>query len=138
MDIPDKDPVTPGSEDTRPNRRELLRKTLTLGTVGYVAPMIVGSVTTVSAQAISGAVVCPQAEPDCATFSCSGGCACVNTVENATVCVVPSCVAACTTTADCPAGTVCFTLGCCGPSTFCVPLIPPGGSCATLTGPWEN
>ena len=68
--------------------------------------------------------------PDtCATFTCPGGCACVPTTEGTTVCIVPTCVAPCTTTADCPPGTVCFTLGCCGPATYCVPIAPAGTSC---------
>lgn len=60
----------------------------------------------------------------CATASCNGGSgACVMTTENRLACIVRTCVAPCTTTADCPPTTVCFTLGCCGPATFCVPLI---------------
>jgi hypothetical protein len=124
-----------------PSRREILRKSLSLGAVGYVAPMIVGSVTSVSAQSLSGSAFCPTADT-CSTFSCPGGCACVPTVEGPTVCIVPTCVAPCTTTADCPSGSVCFTLGCCGPATYCVPIATSGTTCLTgaptlgPSGPW--
>lgn len=136
MEKSPKDDVTRNS-GSGSNRRELLKKTLALGTAGYVAPMIVGSVTTVSAQVISGALVCQQVEPDCATFSCVGGCACVTTTEAATICVEPTCVSACTTTADCPSGSVCFTLGCCGPATFCVPLCT-GAAPDQRAAPWAH
>lgn len=120
---------------TSQTRRDLLKKTLALGAAAYVAPKIVGQITTVSAQQISG-TVCPQADT-CQTFSCSGGeCACVPTVNGPTVCVSPSCVSACNTTADCPAGSVCFTLNCCGPATFCVPLCSPTASKPQV--PWQH
>lgn len=82
-----------------------------------------------SAAAVSGST-CAVADT-CQTFTCAGGCACVTTTEGTKVCIVPTCVAPCTTTADCPPGTVCFTLGCCGPATFCVPIAAPGTNCVT-------
>ena len=121
---------------TNRSRRDLLKKTLAAGTATYVAPKIIGQVTTVHAQGISGDV-CPTADT-CATFSCPGGCACVPTVNGPTVCIIPTCVAACTTTADCPPGSVCFTLGCCGPATYCVPLATDSDSCVTDGAPWQH
>lgn len=125
----------PVRESVAPSRRDLLRKTLALGTAGYVAPMIVGSVTSVSAQTLSGSAFCSPADT-CSTFTCPGGCACVPTTESQTICIQPSCVSACTTSADCPSGSVCFTLDCCGPATYCVPIAPSGTICggAGLTG----
>jgi hypothetical protein len=122
----------------RLDRRDLLKKTLALGTAGYVAPMIVGSVTTVSAQAPSGGV-CLQND-SCATFSCGGGaCACVPTTSGATVCVTPDCTAntVCTSNASCATGFVCFTLGCCGQGNFCVPLCNAGNTAARPTS-WRH
>lgn len=101
------------------------RKLLAAGAV--VVPAVL-SMTAPPAHAQVSAVGCSP--PDtCATFTCPGGCACVPTTEGTTVCIVPTCVAPCTTTADCPPGTVCFTLGCCGPATYCVPIAPAGTSC---------
>ena len=43
---------------------------------------------------------------------------------------------------DCPPGTVCFTLGCRGPSTFGVPIAPTGTNCSNKppggAGPWQH
>jgi hypothetical protein len=125
---------------TSQSRRDLLKKTLAVGAAAYVAPKLVGQVTTVHAQQLSG-TVCPQIEPDCATFSCfQGECACVPTVGGPTVCVIPSCLSACATTADCPAGSVCFTtLDCCGAGTWCVPLcFAPAGSSGAHKDPWKH
>jgi hypothetical protein len=111
------------------SRRQALRRLgIAAGTGAVVLPAI-SSILAPPAHAQVSAVACGSPEPDCATFSCPGGCACVPTTEGATVCVVPSCVSACTTSADCPPGSVCFTLGCCGPATFCVPIAPAGTSC---------
>ncbi len=117
------------------SRRDMLGR---LGVGGALLVPAVLSVVAPPAQAQVSAQGC--APPDsCATFTCAGGCACVPTVEGATVCIVPTCVAPCTTTADCPPGTVCFTLGCCGPATFCVPLAPVGTNCGTATErPWAG
>ncbi len=113
------------------------RRLLQMGAGALLLPAI-SSIVAPTAHAGGSAVGCSP--PDsCATFTCPGGCACVPTTEGATVCIVPTCVAPCTTTADCPPGTVCFTLGCCGPATFCVPIAPVGTNCATLSGrPWQR
>ncbi|MBK9240232.1 MAG: hypothetical protein IPL75_08155 [Acidobacteria bacterium] len=106
---------------TSQSRRDLLKKTLAIGTAAYVAPKLVGQVTTVHAQTLSGNI-CTQLD-SCESFSCGqGSCACVTVVNGPSVCVSPSCGAACATTSDCPSGWVCFTRGCCGDGTFCVPL----------------
>lgn len=108
------------------SRRSMLGR---LGAGAVLLPAIT-SIIAPPAHAQVSAVGCPT--PDtCQTFSCPGGCACVPTTEGATVCIVPTCVSPCTTTADCPPGTVCFTLGCCGPATFCVPIAPAGSTCLT-------
>jgi hypothetical protein len=109
------------------SRRSLLRRMGAAAAAVTVMPAI-SSVIAPPAYAQASAAGCPT--PDtCQTFSCAGGCACVPTTEGTTVCIVPTCVAPCTTTADCPPGTVCFTLGCCGPATYCVPIAPPGTNC---------
>lgn len=126
---------------TSQSRRDLLKKTLAVGTAAYVAPMIVGQTTTVHAQAISGNI-CTQVDT-CQTFGCSGGdCACVPTVGGPTVCVSPTCGGvACTTTAQCGFGAVCFTLGCCGQGNFCVPLcdaVSGAARSANRQNPWKR
>ena len=50
--------------ESKLSRRELIKRGLALGTVGYVAPMIVGSATKVSAQGVSG-LGCQEALPVC-------------------------------------------------------------------------
>jgi hypothetical protein len=114
------------------SRRQWLGR---VGVAAGVSAMLVPTVSSIVApHAYAQASPVGCSPPDsCATFTCAGGCACVPTTEGTTVCAVPSCVAACTTTADCPPGTVCFTLGCCGPATFCVPIAPAGTTCATQT-----
>ena len=110
------------------SRRSLLRQ---LGAAAGAATVLVPAISTVVAPPayaqVSGSTC--SAPDTCATFTCAGGCACVPTTEGALVCIVPTCVAPCTTTADCPPGTVCFTLGCCGPATYCVPIAAPGTNC---------
>ncbi|HET8798315.1 MAG TPA: PqqD family protein, partial [Thermoanaerobaculia bacterium] len=112
----------PVSEGT--SRRSLLRG---MGAAAVLLPVISTVIAPPAYAQVSG-VACSPADT-CATFTCANGCACVPTTEGNTVCIVPTCVSACTTTADCPPGTVCFTLGCCGPATFCVPLAPAGTDC---------
>src|SRR5262245_13154446 len=120
---------------TQIDRRSLIKKALSIGTIGYVAPMVLGSTTSVSAQAVSG-TFCP-ANDTCFTFSCGGGfCACVPTIEGGRACVTPSCTGiTCTSSAHCAAGQVCFTLGCCSSGNFCVPLCGLGGGGSTNTEP---
>jgi hypothetical protein len=113
------------------SRRSMLRRMGVAAGGGAVLLPVISSIVAPPVHAQASAVGCPT--PDtCQTFSCPGGCACVPTTEGSTVCIVPTCVAPCTTTADCPPGTVCFTLGCCGPATFCVPIAPAGTSCVTV------
>ena len=108
------------------SRRSLLRQ---MGAAAVLVPAIATVVAPPAYAQVSGSTC---STPDtCATFTCAGGFACVPTTEGALVCIVPTCVAPCTTTADCPPGTVCFTLGCCGPATYCVPIAPPGTNCQT-------
>jgi len=125
----------PASRDV--SRRQALRRLGVAAGGGAVLLPAISSIVAPPVHAQVSAAACPTAEPDCATFSCPGGCACVPTTEGATVCIVPSCVAACTTSADCPAGSVCFTLGCCGPATFCVPIAPAGTSCTGPRARWQ-
>ncbi len=116
-----------------PNAASLSRRSLLhrMGAAAGAATVLIPVISTVVAPPayaqVSGSSC--STRDTCQTFSCAGGCACVPTTEGTTVCIVPTCVAPCTTTADCPPGTVCFTLGCCGPATFCVPLAPAGTNC---------
>jgi Coenzyme PQQ synthesis protein D (PqqD) len=120
------------------SRRSALRQMAAAAGGGAVLLPAITSIVAPPAHAQVSAVGCSP--PDtCQTFTCQGGCACVPTTEGSTVCIVPTCVAPCTTTADCPPGTVCFTLGCCGPATFCVPIAPTGTNCGTAAErPWQG
>lgn len=122
-----------------PASRDISRRSM-LGRLGAGAVLLpaISSIVAPPVHAQASGVGCPT--PDtCATFSCAGGCACVPTTEGATVCIVPTCVAPCTTSADCPPGTVCFTLGCCGPATYCVPIAPAGTNCLNAReNPWQG
>jgi hypothetical protein len=123
----------------RVSRRQVLRRLGIAAGGGAVVLPAISSILAPPAHAQVSAVACGPPD-NCQTFTCPGGCACVPTTEGAVVCIVPSCVAPCTTTADCPPGTVCFTLGCCGPATFCVPIAPVGTNCQIglpVTGPWR-
>jgi hypothetical protein len=68
------------------NRRDLIKKGLALGSVGYVAPMILGSAVPASAQPVSGSG-CSSATTDCNDFVGCGQnadldpCACAPTIE---------------------------------------------------------
>ena len=76
----------PGGVD----RRSLIKKALTAGGVGYVAPLILGTATPASAQVISAAC----SGPSCDEPSTCGGelpCFCVNIVGGTTACVAPEC-----------------------------------------------
>ena len=123
----------PSSSDV--SRRHALRRLGIAAGGGAVLLPAISSILAPPVHAQVSAIACPT--PDtCSTFTClGGGCACAPTTEGTRVCIVPRCVAACTTTADCPAGTVCFTLGCCGPATFCVPIGTAGTCAPTRSGP---
>jgi hypothetical protein len=122
-----------GSAPKDLSRRRALRRMGVAAAGGAVVLPAISSIVAPPVHAQVSAVACPTADT-CATFSCPGGCACVPTTEGSTVCIVPTCVAACTTSADCPPGSVCFTLGCCGPATYCVPIAPAGTSCTPFAG----
>ena len=120
--------------DRRVDRRTLIRKSLAVGTVGYVAPMVVGAVQPVFAQGVSGAGSnCPTLISTCASqaANCTSGrttfCFCIPAVGGIRVCVDPVCGGSCTTTANCPANFVCYDgsgLNCCidsGPGNHCIP-----------------
>ena len=128
----------PDTQDIQ-KRRRFIKTALALGGAGYLAPKIVGSPVSVSAQgmAVSGgicggnstAAVC-SGEPE---FVCGADCFCAPSAGGGTVCFQATCTGAtiCTTNADCPAGRRCFTLGCCGlgpggTANVCLPLCPGG------------
>lgn len=83
-------------------------------------------------------IVCPKGEicslgkcvvPSMCASGCfnpcnkQGTCYCNDTTEHVTACVQPVCLTGpCTSSADCPAGSICSTQGCCGPQPFCIPL----------------
>jgi len=121
------------------SRRALIRR---LGIAAAVVP-VVASMTAPAAEAQVSATGCRRQEPDCEHFSCDGGCACIKTTEGFRVCVVPSCVSPCDSSADCPPGHVCFasgkTIGCCGKGNVCVPICPPGGAPPDIRAkPWSQ
>jgi hypothetical protein len=135
---------------TRTTRRQLMKKGLALGSAAYVAPMIVGAVTPVSAQGVSNPS--PGCEgATCATFiACSGvNCFCWTLSTGGGFCgmnFLCSPAASCSGVGNtCPAGQVCTVGTCCGspkcilvsslctttaparaPSSDTPPLFPPG------------
>jgi hypothetical protein len=70
---------------------------------------------------------CLTVPPGCSGLGCSSSCgtfcSCVRTAENTVACVQQVCTfIPCVSTAECGAGSVCFTEGCCGGGGFCVPV----------------
>jgi hypothetical protein len=72
---------------------------------------------------------CVAVPAGCSGIGCAsscgatGSCSCVGTTENTIACVEQVCTfVSCTSSAECGAGAVCFTEGCCGGENFCVPL----------------
>ena len=119
------------------DRRALIKKAMAAAGAGYVAPLVLGSARSASAQAVSGTCVDGMM---CAESDCGGGlCACVTTTEGGTACVDPICGGgACTTSADCGANSVCFTDGCCGAQS-CITLCGTGGPAPLArTRPWAH
>lgn len=118
------------------SRRQMLRR-LTLA--GAAIPAIQSVKTPLAVAAVS-AMLCPQ--PGCG-FPCPGNpcCACASTTEGANVCVVPTCPfpqTSCSSSSQCPPGTVCVTgivSVCCEIlGSFCIPLCTPtftAGFCTT-------
>jgi hypothetical protein len=122
------DTPTTSNEPTRLDRRELIKRALTVGTVGYVAPLIAGAVKPVSAQGFSGNEC---GDPSCLDPSCNGdgSCGCVTTAEGGTACVERCCsFDDCDSSDECDDGWVCFTQGCCDEQEepdgagYCIPL----------------
>jgi len=125
----------------RTTRRSMMKKGLALGSVGYVAPMIIGAVTPVSAQVSNPSPGCVGA--NCSTFiACVGvNCFCWTLSTGGGFCglnFLCSSVADCTgTPLTCPSGFVCAVNTCCVTpkctpvSSLCTspgtaPAIPPG------------
>jgi hypothetical protein len=123
------------------SRRDLIRRGLAVGSVGYVAPMILGSAVPASAQ-VSGSG-CSSATTDCDFFVGCGEnadqdpCACAPTIGGSIGCIQtgeainpdPEC---CTGNGDCPNGWFCIDFEntvncfeeanpCDGPLAFCFP-----------------
>jgi hypothetical protein len=118
------------------SRRRALRR---LGVAAGTGAVLLPAVSTVLAPPVhaqASAQACGTPEPNCATFSCPGQCACVGTTEGATVCVEPNCNSqtTCASSAGCPPGTVCMTLLCCGDTPFCVSIAPVGTICTPPVG----
>ena len=81
------------------DRRTLIKRMLTAGSIGYVAPMILASSAPASAQVISGAC----SNPGCASGVCGpsgSNCACITIVGGATACVVAFCTDIAATVAE--------------------------------------
>lgn len=103
------------------NRRELMKRTLQLGTAAYVAPMILASETPVGAQV---SATCVGAT--CQTFiPCQGNpnCVCFSLADGSGFCgtgVSCSGLAACSLANPCAGGFVCQVNTCCGPAGICV------------------
>jgi hypothetical protein len=129
----------------RATRRQMMKKGLALGSAAYVAPMIVGAVTPVSAQGVS------NPSPGCAGASCGNFIACSGTncfcwtlSTGGGFCGLDfSCGGAATCTGvgnTCPAGSVCTVNTCCGAptctliSTLCA-SIPAGNRAPSSTSP---
>lgn len=132
------------SRAEKESRRTLIKKTLVLGSAGYVAPLILGSATPASAQAVSGA--CNTSAPPCdATCGPNAQCACIDIVGGALSCVTPFCPVpevSCASSADCASNQVCMTTDCCGTSPICVFLcgavLPDDGARQPQPGPWGH
>ena len=128
------------------SRRTLIKKALTLGSAGYVAPMILGSATPASAQAVSTTCNSSGCDVGCA----SGECACIDIVGGARSCVAAFCpdpVVTCDSSADCASDQVCMTTICCdeeqaGSVAICVFLcgaaVPPDGGRQAQPSPWGH
>jgi hypothetical protein len=122
------------------SRREIIKRGLALGAVGYAAPMIIGAVTPVSAQGVSGtgcvttiSNCLDEPSPDILCGDDDLPCVCLTSVAGPLACVFVGGVVgcpedACDTDADCDPGSVCLTVedipDCngCANQTFCLPL----------------
>lgn len=122
------------------NRRELMKRTLQLGTAAYVAPMILANETPVGAQV---SATCIGAT--CETFTnCQGNvnCYCFSLADGSGFCGIgASCGSFCSLASPCAGGFVCQVNTCCGAAGVCIPastacniagalpvVLPPGPS----------
>ena len=131
--MPDRDdsPITTAMAK-KIDRRSVIKKSVLAGGIGYVAPMILGAATPVSAQQISGSACgCTTTQPCNVAIPCNNNSACNCWVlydHSACFCgnLAPNnCVAApCTTHATCPAGQAC-TDTCCGMACYPVCGVTP-------------
>ena len=119
---------------SRPNRRELIIKSLKLGSAAYAVPMILSSATPAMAQITNPACV----GATCATFiACSTNpdCVCVTLSTGSGFCVPGSTSCAiigpCGEGNTCPAGSVCAVNTCCA-TPVCLPN-DLGAQCAAGT-----
>ena len=105
------------------SRRQLIRKALVAGGVGYVAPMVLGSATPVFAQAVSGTCTTCQIDNECPQgFSCLA-----RVGASGNQCVFLGSLFcdnfdSCTSDADCSAGYACVTCN----TGECMPCTLPG------------
>jgi hypothetical protein len=106
----------PVSDSTNLSRRDVIKRGLALGSVGYVAPLILGNATPASAQ-ISGSG-CSSATESCEeVVECLSGvdpeCACAQTIEGPTACIqigsnAPQDPDCCESSDECPSGWFCM------------------------------
>jgi hypothetical protein len=109
------------------SRRELIKKSLALGSVPYVAPMILGASQSLLAQSISG-TGCSSSTENCEEgfVFCGGGtdCACGTTTDGPIQClaIIQGEPSSCTTSADCGPNAYCLSpsVGC-DSDGFCLP-----------------
>jgi hypothetical protein len=102
------------------SRRELIKRGLALGSLPYVAPMILGSAKPAAAQIVSGpgcaGVIddCEDENEDTVCFEEGGEplCGCIRTVEGDIACIIPECGAdPCDDSDDCDPGFFCIDVG---------------------------
>jgi hypothetical protein len=116
------------------SRRRMLRRLGVAAGGGAIVLPAISSILAPPVHAQASAVACTDVDVQCIVSGCANGCACQSTTEGTNVCIQPSCTGiACTSSAGCPAGTVCFTVDCCGtPTPQCIPLAPAGFVCGAL------
>ena len=111
----------PGFEVKALSRRDLMKRTLQVSAAAYVAPMILGATTPLSAQISAACVgatcdsfIACQDNPNCVCFSLANGTGFCGTGVSC------SGLAACSLAAPCGAGFVCQVNTCCGAAGICV------------------
>jgi hypothetical protein len=125
------------------SRRDMLKRGLKVGSIAYAAPMVVGSVTRLSAQASGINPACVGAT--CANFiPCNNNpnCVCFTLADGQGFCGTGvSCagLTPCSLASPCAAGFVCQVNTCCGAAGICVPSStacpPPTVAVPPLVGP---